>query len=80
MNGIGQKKKLYQPITQKLSDIQNPVLVVWGRKDGLPLWHGEMVAKRVKNGQLSIIEDCGHSPMFEKPQEFYPIVHDFLKS
>jgi pimeloyl-ACP methyl ester carboxylesterase len=37
-----------------------------------------MAVKQLKDARLRIVEDSGHSPLFDKPQEFYPVVLEFL--
>lgn len=46
----------------RLSEIRCPVLVVAGRDDGLiPKRNAEVLAKRIPNAELEILEDTGHA-------------------
>ena len=61
----------------KLVDV--PALIVWGRQDGIvPVHAGEIYHQSLKGSTLHIIEECGHSPQFEKPQEFLDVTLGFL--
>jgi len=55
-----------------------PTLVVHGDQDPLPLagsreWVGALPA-----GRLLVIQNAGHYPHAEKPEQFFPAVEDFL--
>ncbi|MCH9647292.1 MAG: alpha/beta hydrolase [Deltaproteobacteria bacterium] len=64
-----------------LQDIQQPVLMVWGADDTLiPVAAAQVAADALPNGRLEILENCGHSPMEERPQAFLDSVRPFLAS
>jgi pimeloyl-ACP methyl ester carboxylesterase len=64
---------------ERLSQINIPTLVVWGRHDGiLSLENAYEGMARIPNATLEIIEDCAHEPMLERPDEFIRIVGSFL--
>lgn len=64
-----------------LQEIQQPVLLVWGADDTLiPVSAAEVAADVLPNGRLEVLEDCGHSPMEERPEAFLDSVHHFLGS
>lgn len=57
-----------------------PVLLVWGRNDmTVPLAHSDLLRAAMPQAEFHIIEDCGHIPHYEKPDEFNPILFDFLR-
>ena len=63
-----------------LPRIKSRVLLLWGRQDALiPLECGEIYQSVLPNAQLRVIEECGHSPQYEKPLEFNNMVLDFLR-
>lgn len=54
-------------------------LLVWGREDQIvPLECGELYRQALRNAQLQVIDQCGHYPYLEKPEEFGRIVSEFL--
>lgn len=64
----------------KLSAIKQPVLLVWGRDDGLtPLAReGQKFKQEIPGAQLVVFDSCGHIPMFEKAAEFNAALLKFL--
>ena len=63
----------------KLKSIHAPTLVVWGREDKLiPVARAEKFRDGIAGAKLAVIEQCGHLPQLEKPDEFNRAVLDFL--
>ncbi len=57
-----------------------PALVVHGRQDAIvPVDAGVQYAELIPGARLQIIDDCGHCPEIEKPEEFLAVVEPFLK-
>lgn len=66
-------------LDNRLSAIKHPVLIIWGREDGLlPLSDGERFKKEIPGAQLIIFEQCGHVPQVEKAADFNAAVLKFL--
>jgi len=62
-----------------LPKIEIPVLVVVGRQDEFtPVAKAEEMHAALKNSKLIIIEDAGHMPNLERPDEFNKVVLEFL--
>ena len=62
-----------------LRGVKVPTLIVWGKYDAIiPLNCGELYRQALPHSQLHVIDRCGHSPAVEKPQEFLPVVQNFL--
>jgi len=62
-----------------LSKISMPTLLIWGANDRMiPLTYSREYTK-IPNSQLTIIDNCGHTPFVEKPAEFNNIVLNFLE-
>jgi len=57
--------------------VRRPVLVVHGRNDPIPLASAEEVA-RALDGQLVVLDDCGHVPYVEQPQALFDAMLRFL--
>ncbi len=54
-------------------------LIVWGRQDPIiPLSAGERYNQSIQGSRLVVLEDCGHQPEVEKPDEFVQVVQGFL--
>ena len=62
-----------------LRRLRLPTLIVWGRQDAImPVNCAEIYHQNIRGSQLVIMEQCGHVPPIEKPQEFVAIVSEFL--
>ncbi len=69
----------FPEIYQQLGKLDIPVLLFWGRDDQtLPLKQSEGILSLVPRAEFHIVENCGHIPHYEKPEEVNPILADFL--
>jgi pimeloyl-ACP methyl ester carboxylesterase len=58
-----------------------PVLVVWGDRDRLvPVGRVRAAVAGIPGARLHIIEDCGHIPMVETPDETLDAILPFLRA
>jgi pimeloyl-ACP methyl ester carboxylesterase len=65
---------------QQVGKMNKPVLLFWGRNDTtVPFKHSNMLRKAIPNVEFHAIEDCGHIPHYEKPEEVNPILLEFLR-
>ena len=64
----------------KVETISVPSLVLWGRQDGI--LKGEEFANKfvetLPDGELRWVEECGHVPHLEKPEETALLIREFL--
>lgn len=66
-------------LTDELSLLDIPTLIVWGEIDLLiPAVHGRGAAERLRHGELVFMPDCGHLPQVEHPEKFAAILAGFL--
>ena len=64
-----------------LARVDTPTLIVWGREDAIiPVECGHLFQQAINGSQLSIIDNCGHSPAIEKRSEFVSAVANFLNT
>lgn len=62
-----------------LAGVGAPVLTVHGRKDrSAPYGGGRDWASRLPNARLVTVEDAGHAPWIEAPQEVFGSIREFL--
>ena len=68
--------RLHDPYLPKwLHRIDVPVKIVWGRQDRiLPVAFVDVYRGLLPKADISIIENCGHLPHAEKPDEFVEII------
>lgn len=63
----------------KLQKVKQPTLLVWGQHDKVvPLHIGERLVRDLPNARLEVVEDTGHLPMEEKPQDVMNRLLPFL--
>ena len=74
------KPYLHNPnLSHYLAKVQTPALIVWGRQDAIiPVECAALFNEAIPNSRVSIIDNCGHSPQVERPQEFAAAVDGFL--
>ena len=63
----------------ELANVDVPTLIVWGREDSItPPFVAEQFCEKIRNSELVFIDQCGHSPPIEQPDEFARLLHAFL--
>ena len=73
------KSALRHNIGDRLHQINQPALLVWGKDDTItPAFVGEQFHERLPNSRLFIIDNCGHAPMMEVPERFNQVLLEFL--
>ncbi|MDQ2668592.1 MAG: alpha/beta hydrolase [Gemmatimonadota bacterium] len=61
-----------------LRDLRLPAFVVHGRQDPIPLASSESVADAL-GAKLVVLDDCGHVPYVEQPDQLFPPLLAFLR-
>jgi pimeloyl-ACP methyl ester carboxylesterase len=65
---------------QVVGTIGKPVALFWGRNDmTTPFEQSSDLLASMPGIEFHVIEDCGHIPHYEKPDEFNPILLMFLR-
>jgi pimeloyl-ACP methyl ester carboxylesterase len=69
-------------VTKKqAANIKAPTLILWGKHDVLlPLSDGELLDRVIPNSRLVVLQESGHIPQVEQPDEFNKSLHDFLSA
>ena len=68
-------------LTLVLPEINVPALAIVGRHDEFtPVEKAEEIRQYLKNCKLAVIEDSGHLPGMEQPDEFNRIMLNFLNT
>ena len=56
-----------------------PMLLLWGRQDRIvPLSQGERLEQAIPGARLVVIEECGHNPQEEQPEQTFAIIDGFV--
>ncbi|WP_421989867.1 alpha/beta fold hydrolase [Qipengyuania sp.] len=65
---------------ENMSKIKAPTLVIWTSKDPTASTDvGKMIADWIPGAQFVVMENCGHWPQYEKPEEYNRICLSFLQ-
>ncbi len=65
---------------RRVGQRDKPVLLFWGRKDRtVPFEYSDTLRAVLPNVEFHIIENCGHIPHYERPDEVNPILLEFLR-
>lgn len=74
------KPYLHDPrLPSLLERVKIPTRIVWGRQDRIvPLECGELYRQAIDGSELVVIDNCGHAPQIEKPDDFTRIALEFL--
>jgi pimeloyl-ACP methyl ester carboxylesterase len=76
----GVRRSLREAWLARAGKQRGPVLVVWGREDGIiPASHRGALRRTYPDAELAIIEDAGHLVMSEQPDAFAAALVPFLE-
>ena len=68
-------------ITPRLKEIKIPILIIHGAQDEIvPVTDSAEAVQLLRQGQLHILEDCGHVPHEECPEKSARLVTQFLRT
>ncbi len=74
------KKIIEEDLTQYLSQIKTPTLIIWGEKDKItPLKDAYLMKKEIPNSKLEILKDIKHTPYLENPQILAEKINQFIQ-
>ena len=78
--GDGSRQSLAHRITEaSLGDLEVPALVISGDADlSTPPSIARMIAARIRNSELVVVSESGHSVYWEQPEAFNRAVLDFI--
>jgi pimeloyl-ACP methyl ester carboxylesterase len=63
----------------RLPSLAPPALFIWGGRDNLvPCSFARHVVAAVPRARSVVLEDCGHVPQFELPEQTHALVREFL--
>ena len=73
------KSAIRNNLGEELSQIKQPTLLIWGNNDTItPPFVAREFNRLIPNSELQFIDNCGHAPMMEVPDQFNSILDGFL--
>lgn len=75
------KPYMYDPrLPQLLARVNAPTQIVWGQHDRIiPVECGTLYQQAIPGATLTVLEQCGHLPHLEKPEDFVRVALPFLR-
>jgi len=71
---------LHEFIRARLSAVKAPVLLIHGRQDPVAEAGVAEAHQLIRRSRLILINECGHMPWIEQPEQLWKAVHSFLAS
>jgi 2-hydroxy-6-oxonona-2,4-dienedioate hydrolase len=63
----------------ELGKLDLPTMIIWGANDEItPPSTAEEFHRRIPNAKVAFIDECGHAPSWEQPEEFARLLAGFL--
>ncbi len=76
----GIKPAFWKPLQEMVAALSCPVLNIHGRQDKvLPVAQAETIQALIPNGELLILDPCGHTAQWEAPEEVNRAISRFLE-
>lgn len=73
------KNILEEDLTPLLKEIKVPVLILWGENDKItPVSDAKLMAEKIKDSNLEILENIGHTPHLENPELLTQKIKSFI--
>ncbi|MBI5372666.1 MAG: alpha/beta hydrolase [Sphingobacteriales bacterium] len=73
------KSTIRHNVEKELSRINIPCCLIWGKQDTItPPEVAESFHRLLPKAELYWIDECGHVPMLERPEQFNPLLDEFL--
>ena len=73
------KSAIRNNLGEELNQIKQPTLLIWGNNDTItPPFVGREFNRLIPNSELHFVDNCGHAPMMEVPDEFNRVLDVFL--
>jgi 2-hydroxy-6-oxonona-2,4-dienedioate hydrolase len=74
------KSAIRHNMAEDLAEMKQPTCLIWGRNDTItPPEVAEEFERLLPDADLFWIDECGHAPMMERPEQFNPILSDWYE-
>jgi len=61
-----------------LKKLKIPTLILHGDKDPIPVSIAKRLHESIEDSRYVVLENCGHFPYVEKPDEHFKVLDEFL--
>ncbi|MBN1577524.1 MAG: alpha/beta fold hydrolase [Chitinispirillaceae bacterium] len=76
---FGLRKEVRQKVIERLGDLKQQTLIIWGRQDRhMPVANVHEALHKISGAKLVFFDQCAHNPQFEKAEEFNRAVEEFI--
>lgn len=66
--------------SSRINEIEQPVLLIWGQQDTvLRVVNVERITERLPQADIHLLDECGHVPMIEQPEQVQQLIQTFLE-
>lgn len=73
------RSAIKENLAKDVPNIHQPTLLIWGKQDTItPPEVATEFNRLIPNSTLKWVDECGHAPMMEKPEEFNNYLDEFL--
>lgn len=77
---LREEGKIFESLLPLLKNLPHEMLLLKGDCDPVPCEvHISAFTENAENGRIYTFEQCGHSPHYERPDEFTEVVYEFMK-
>ncbi|MFW6139380.1 MAG: alpha/beta fold hydrolase [Spirochaetota bacterium] len=81
INIRGVRSRVLSSFMGRVTGLSIPAIIVWGKNDRiLPISQAYTSQKKLPGSTLYVMEQCGHMPQLEHPEEFNRLVLGFLEN
>jgi pimeloyl-ACP methyl ester carboxylesterase len=75
----GVRQAVYETQNNISKSVTCPILFIHGRQDQiLPVKHSQLAAAANNIARIEVIENCGHAPQLEHPQQVNTLLKQFM--
>lgn len=75
------KSALRHNLRNDLQKIDIPVNLIWGKNDTItPVFVAKEFHQLLPQSEINLLDECGHAPMMEQPEQFNAILDRFLST
>jgi pimeloyl-ACP methyl ester carboxylesterase len=68
-------------LVNRLHRVAAPTLILWGKQDVLvPAEYADEFAQRIPGSRVELLDECGHVPQVDQPEQTRAVLSEFLRA